>query len=135
MKITEMKKFDIEQLKALYNSVGWVSYTKDIWKFTTMFNHSLSVIAAYEEEKLIGIIRTIGDYVHILYIQDIIVHPNYQRKGVATALMDDILARFDVRQMVLITDLNDEASNGFYQSYGFKKSEDMKIQCYVKFNH
>lgn len=133
MKIIEMKKFDIEQLRALYDSVGWSSYTKDIWKFSTMFNHSLCVLGAYENEELIGIVRTIGDYVHILYIQDIIVHPKHQRKGVGKALMNEVLARFDVRQMVLITDLEDEASNRFYQSYGFTKSQDSKIQCYVKF--
>lgn len=45
------------------------------------------VLAAYEGEELIGIIRTVGDGATIVFIQDILVYPNKQRHGVGTALV------------------------------------------------
>ena len=132
MKINQIEDFDLKSLRELYDAVGWKTYTKDIWKFQIMFKHSLCVLGAFHDNRLIGVIRTVGDHAHILYIQDILVHPDFQRQGVASALMDELMARFDVRQMVLITDQNDQASNAFYLKYGFKKSSDMLINCYLK---
>lgn len=64
-----------------------------------VIDNSLSVITAWENNKLIGLIRVIGDGYTIVYIQDILVHPNFQNKNIGTQLMTRILNKYkDVRQ-------------------------------------
>ena len=135
MKYRWLNSFDIKALKDLYNDVGWVSYTKDLEKFEHMFKHSLGVYAAFNKENLVGLIRVVGDGVHILYIQDILVHEDYQRQGVATKLMQGVIDKYKTRQTVLITDQEDQKSNAFYKAIGFKKSETLGINCYLKFQN
>ena len=67
--------------------------------------------------------RCIGDSEYILYVQDLIVKPSYYRQGIGKALMARVAEKYSsVRQFVLITDEDDEASNAFYRAIGLVKS-------------
>ncbi|MBQ1293057.1 MAG: GNAT family N-acetyltransferase, partial [Clostridiales bacterium] len=57
----------------------------------------------------------------IVFVQDILVFPNYQRKGIGTALLKAVLDRYpEVRQIELVTD-NTPKTVAFYKSLGFKE--------------
>ena len=85
------------------------------------------MLAAYEREELLGLIRAVGDGVTIVFIQDLLVFPEKQRKGVGTALVKAVLKRYPtVRQIELTTDQSPETA-AFYESLGF--SEFAKIGC------
>lgn len=105
MEIREYTSYNKAEILRLYNSVGWTAYTDDPDTLKAGFEGSLLTLAAYEGDQLLGIIRTVGDGHTILYIQDILVFPAYQRKGMGSALIRAILERFHtVRQIMLTTD-------------------------------
>ncbi len=127
MEIREYKNYKEHEILNLYSSVGWTAYTDDPASLKVGFENSLLTLAAYEDDTLLGLIRTVGDGRTIVYIQDILVLPEYQRKGVGTALVDAVLERFrEVRQTVLVTD-NTPKTIAFYQSLGFVQMT--KIGC------
>lgn len=80
-----------EQLELLYDSVGWIAYTKNLKGLEQALVNSLYVVSAWYEEQLVGLIRVIGDDQTILYVQDILIHPDYQRQKIGTILMSDVL--------------------------------------------
>ena len=82
--------------------------------------HSLFLISARDEEgNLIGFLRAVGDGYSIIYIQDIIVLPEYQRQGIGTQLLRQTLEHFkEVYQMILTTD-SELKTLAFYESNGF----------------
>ncbi|MDM0902013.1 GNAT family N-acetyltransferase [Clostridium perfringens] len=75
----------------LYESAGWFDYTEDLEKLEEAFKNSLKIISAWHEEKLIGLIRVIGDGLTIIYIQDIVVLPEYQGNGIGRGLINSVL--------------------------------------------
>lgn len=96
--------------------------------------NSKDVITAWEENELIGLIRTVGDGETILYIQDILVKKNHKRKGIGTQLLNVILDKYThIRHKVLLTDKSEE-TKGFYESYGFKQSDSFDLVSFVKFD-
>lgn len=112
-------QIDIRELENLYSSVGWTAYTNDLDTLEKAINNSLVVITAWRNDKLVGLIRAIGDGYTILYIQDILVRPDFQNKNIGTNLMTRILNEFnDVRQKILLTE---DAPNvrHFYEKFGF----------------
>ena len=116
----------IEELTSLYNSVGWTAYTKDITKLQRAIQGSNFVVTVTKQEKdttlLIGLARAISDDASIAYIQDILVHPDHQSKGIGRRLVQSILERYShVRQKVLLTDDRPEQIS-FYQSLGFSNT-------------
>ena len=113
------ENYNEEEILALYNAVGWKAYTSDPASLAAGYAHSLLTLEARDGEKLVGVIRTVGDGATIVYIQDIIVHPEYQRRGVGAALIRAVMERFSaVRQIVLLTD-DTEKTVAFYKKQGF----------------
>lgn len=65
-----------------------------------------------------GLLRAVGDGCTVVLVQDLLVRPDHQRRGIGTALMQAALERFrSVRQVQLLTD-DTEKTKGFYRSLG-----------------
>ena len=127
MEIRVYKVFREEEILRLYAAVGWTAYTKNAAALREGFAHSLLVLAAYENDELLGILRAVGDGFTIVFIQDLLVDPERQRRGVGTALIKALMDRYPhVRQMELVTD-DTPGTIAFYQSMGF--TELSKIGC------
>ena len=127
MEIIEYKEYREDEILRLYAAVGWTAYTENMSPLRHVYEHSLLVLAAYENDELLGIIRVVGDGLTIVFIQDILVFPEKQRRGVGTALMQAIINRYaEVRQIELTTD-NTPRTMAFYKSLGF--SEFSELGC------
>ena len=127
MEIREYTEYREEEILRLYTAVGWTAYTDNPDTLEQGFRHSLLTLSAYEEDELIGLIRTVGDGSTIVFIQDLLVDPAHQQQGIATALVRAVLARYpDVRQVELVTD-NTPRTIAFYKSLGF--TEFSEIGC------
>ena len=125
MIIKEYKNYNESEILSLYSSVGWTAYTDSPCTLRAGFANSLLTLAAYEDSRLLGLIRCVGDGETIVYIQDILVFPEHQRQGVGKALFQEALSRFSqVRQIVLSTDC-EERTLQFYKSLGFTQMEDI----------
>lgn len=120
MEIREYKAFCRDEIAKLYASVGWTAYTDDLAALERGFGQSLLVLAAYEGEELLGILRAVGDGETIVFIQDLLVYPACHRKGIGSALVREILDRYQhVRQIELVTDDTPETT-AFYKALGFR---------------
>ncbi len=127
MKITEYKDFNEEEIYRLYSEAGWTAYTENMTALRNGFQNSLSVLAAYEGQELLGIVRAVGDGFTIVFIQDVLVFPEKRRQGVGTALVKAVLDRYPgVRQIELTSDDTPEAA-AFYGAMGF--SDFLEIGC------
>ena len=132
MEIKEYITYNEAEILHLYASVGWTAYTDQPNVLRNGFENSMLTLAAYEGEQFMGIIRTVGDGHTIVFVQDILVFPEYQRKGVGTALLQAILDRYsNVRQIELATD-NTEKTIAFYRSMGFREMSETGCCGFVK---
>jgi hypothetical protein len=52
-------KFQLDEILPLYTQVGWTAYTEDMPALERGFQHSLLVLAAYENDALLGLIRVV----------------------------------------------------------------------------
>lgn len=125
MNIQAYTAWNEAEILSLYASVGWTAYTDHPDVLREGFRHSLLTLAAYEGDQLVGLIRVVGDGVTLVFVQDLLVSPAFQRRGVGSALMQAILERYQsVRQIELATDDLPETT-AFYQTLGFQKMSDV----------
>ena len=110
----------LEDVLHLYQAVGWTNYTNQPQMLEQALPHSLVVYLAFDGEKIVGLIRLVGDGFSSVFVQDLIVLPTYQRQGIGSALMKEALEDYkDAYQVQLVTDQT-ERTLGFYRSMGFE---------------
>lgn len=132
MKIKEYENFKLDEIVNFYRSVGWTNYLERLDILKKAYENSLCVLGAYDYDKLVGIIRAVGDAKTIVFIQDIIVLPKYQRKGIGTKLLKTLMDKYkDVYQIELLTD-NTEKTKAFYRSVGFINSDEVGCVSFIR---
>lgn len=123
----------INEVVKIYERAGWSAYLSDHEKLVRAFENSLYILGAFEETRLVGFIRCVGDGEHILYVQDLIVDVEFKRRGIGKALLQKVMERYaDVRMFTLITDAGDEQANAFYQAVGMKTYMDSGVAGYMR---
>lgn len=134
LNFSNTKNIDVAQLENLYNDVGWLAYTQDLYLLKQAVSNSLDVVSAWDKDKLIGLIRIVGDGLTIVYVQDILVLNAYQNKGIATQLMQRILHKYvKVRQKVLLTEEAPDVRH-FYERHGFQSCDQGNLVAFAKLN-
>ena len=110
----------LEDVLHLYQAVGWTNYTNQPQMLEQALPHSLAVYLAFDGEKIVGLIRLVGDGFSSVFVQDLIVLPSYQRQGIGRSLMKEALEDYkDAYQVQLVTEQT-ERTLGFYRSMGFE---------------
>lgn len=132
MEIKEYQTYNEQEIIDLYQSVGWTNYTSCPEMLEEAYKNSLCILGAFEKEKLVGVVRVVGDGISIVFVQDILVLPEYQRQGVGSALMRAILKKYaSVYQVELLTD-STEKSKAFYSSVGLAPVGELGCSAYIR---
>ena len=118
--IKKQKIVKLEDVLHLYQAVGWTNYTHQPEMLEQALSHSLAMYLTFDGEKIVGLIRLVGDGFSSVLVQDLIVLPIYQRQGIGSTLMKEALEDYkDVYQVQLVTEQT-ERTLGFYRSMGFE---------------
>lgn len=79
---------NVEEYNKLFDEVGWGSYDIKVSKLA--LENSLYTVSIYDDDKIVGFGRLIGDGVCYFYIHDVMVLPSYQKKGIGTMIIDKL---------------------------------------------
>lgn len=84
---------NVEEFNYLYDTVGWGHYDNQISK--KALENTIYSVSIYEDNTIIGYGRIIGDGICFLYIQDIMVVPEFQSKKIGTTIMNKLLEKIE----------------------------------------
>lgn len=126
---------EMGELVDLYESVGWTAYTEDLSILEGVIDGAQHYIAARFEGRLVGLVRVIGDGVYIAYIQDLLVHKDYQGQGIGRQLMLLILEEVSYAKQILLTTEDKASTKRFYESLGMTNYHDFNTVGYAIYNN
>lgn len=116
----DTKELPSDQLHDLFDSVGWVRSpeTPEMRRFfNAPFLNSTLVVSAWENDRLIGAVRVLSDKIIRSVIFDLVVDPEFQKRGIGRELLKRCIAHFPGTEWFVQTS---EDVKGFYQKLGFK---------------
>jgi GNAT superfamily N-acetyltransferase len=102
-------------------SVGWDTGS-NVDGVPAALSASIYSVVAVDGTRAIGMARIVGDGAIYFYIQDVVVRPELQRRGVGTALMEAIMRYLDAKAPAGAS-IGLFAADGkapFYERWGFK---------------
>lgn len=93
IRCTEEKIFTQQQVQELFLSVGWVSgqYPERLYK--ALMNSS-TVITAWDNGRIAGLVRVIDDTELVAYIHYVLVHPDYQGRKIAGTMLNKVKEKY-----------------------------------------
>ncbi|MBQ2981020.1 MAG: GNAT family N-acetyltransferase [Lachnospiraceae bacterium] len=114
-------ELDIKTYLGLRAAVGWK--TLDNEQAIMALKNSIYTLTATIDDKVVGMARMVGDGAVICYIQDLVVHPSYQKLGVGQALMERLVRHADEIKLqgteLMLCLMCAKGREGFYEKYGF----------------
>jgi len=113
-----------EEFGELIEAVGWTRFT-NLEALPAAIAGSLFWVVAEQAGRVVGMGRLVGDGARFVYVQDLMVRPGFQRRGIGSAILDrllDYVSRHTPRK-VHVHLFTDERTAGFYRRYGFEGPE------------
>ena len=109
------------EFNTLTESVGWGTRENNI--IEEALKNTLYSLCVYDVDKLIGYGRIIGDKTIFLYIQDIMVIPEYQGEKIGTGIMNKLIEKINEYKKInpeIRTYLGaSKGKESFYEKFGF----------------
>ena len=120
---------DVGQLNDLYRLIGWDSHsrrTEDQTTATLRVSHYY--IAAHTLDSiLVGFARVCGDP-YVAQVLDVITHPGYRRRGIATRCMRGVLMHIRKSPDLSATLTSGPHMADFYGRFGFYAGEALALR-------
>ena len=94
--------------------------------------HTLFRVSIYDKDKIIAMARMIGDMGLNYYIKDVVVKPEYQKKGIGKMLINELMKYIgengvkDTNIFVELCAMPDKIS--FYEQFGFDANEAQRLK-------
>ena len=122
---------NVDEFNLLYKLVRWGEYDKEISK--RALDNTFYSVSIYDDSKIIGYGRIIGDTICFLYIQDVMVRPEYQNKKIGTMIMKKLLEKISLAKQenpdVRVYLGASKEKEAFYEKFGFVKRTDANLGC------
>ena len=119
----------IEEFNYLYNAVGWGSYDEKVSE--KALANTMYSVSVYDDDKIIGYGRIIGDGICFLYIHDVMVIPKYQNKKIGSQIMNKLLEKVNQIKIenpyVRVYLGASKGKEKFYERFGFITREDANL--------
>lgn len=117
--ISERRDIEPEAILELYRANKWSSAEKPNELYNGLIN-SHSLLSAWDHEKLVGIGNAISDGHLVVYYPHLLVHPDYQGKGIGQMIVKKMQEKYGHFHMQMLT--ADGKAIDFYQKVGFVRA-------------
>jgi predicted N-acetyltransferase YhbS len=107
-----------EEICTVYESSGINRPTGDKNRIAEMYQNSDLIVSAWDGDKLVGVSRSITDFVYVCYLSDLAIRKEYQKLGIGKELID--LTKKALGDKVAIVLLAAPSAVEYYPKVGFE---------------
>ena len=105
---------------ALRATAGWGAVSE--FQAAKSLDNSLAFATVYVQEQLIAMGRIVGDGSLFFYIQDVVVHPNYQDRGFGRSVLEvlELYIKREAKSGATVALLSAQGKENFYSAFGYE---------------
>ena len=119
IQLREDKHLPFDQLIDLYLANEWSSAKKPVQLYLGLTN-SHCLITAWSGDRMIGLGNAIADGHLVVYYPHLIVHPEFQGKGVGSLIVKKLQEKYRGYHQQMLT--ADGRAIEFYKKHGFERA-------------
>lgn len=115
----EHRNIELEQILTIYQENHWTAAQKPQLLYQALVN-SHTLISAWDQQRLIGIGNAISDGFLVVYYPHLLVHPDYQGRGIGKQILARLKQHYQGFHMHILVANN--AAITFYEKCGFRRA-------------
>ena len=115
------KRPEADQIIELYDNAGLPRPTTDKDRIQKMFDNSNLIVTAWHNDFLVGVARSVTDWVWSCYLADLAVRQDYKKEGIGKKLISLTKEKLGSKSMILL--LSVPTAMEYYPKVGFIKQE------------
>lgn len=109
----------------LFETTGWnAEYGARPENLEAVNRNSWFCVGAYEGDRLVGFGRLVSDGLLHAMVYDMIVHPDFQRRGVGSAILQRLLRECEDHAIRDVQLFCARGKRGFYEKHAFEARPD-----------
>jgi len=122
----ERRRLTVDEYQTLRGTTNWFKIEDKVVEKS--IENDLFSVCVYDGQKLVGMGRVVGDGGIYFYIQDIIVIPSYQGKGLGIKIMNEIEAYLfeNAYNNSFIGLMAADGVHEFYHKFGYVERADTR---------
>lgn len=117
LEYNENPEVDVEEVAALRKAVGWEPRKEQLQQIVGC---TYMTVICRDSGNLVGYVDVISDGVDDAFIRNLLVHPDYQRRGIALNLLQIIVRRIKADRIKTANVLFEPALTDLYREAGFR---------------
>jgi ribosomal protein S18 acetylase RimI-like enzyme len=110
-----------QQIIELYKNAGLPRPTNDEERIKKMYENSNLIVTAWDGALLVGVSRSITDWVWSCYLADLAIRQDYKKMGIGKKLIDLTKEKLGEQSMILL--LSVPTAMEYYPKVGFTKED------------
>ncbi|WP_426430912.1 GNAT family N-acetyltransferase [Winogradskyella sp. HB-48] len=119
----DLETINWKDISELFQHVNWgIRQPEDI---KNAFKKSSVTCFVKDKNRVVGFGRTVDDGKYYALLVDVVVHPEYQAKGIGTQIVNEIKSRLNSYNFITLTAAPNK--EGFYEKLGWKKQKSAYI--------
>jgi len=122
---------DFGGILALYRGHEW-SHANDPVRLRRAIECSSYSVVAREDERVVGFARAMSDEAFAVYIADILVAPDRQRRGIGRAVVRGLLRRYPLERFHHQVLVAERGAEGFYQRLGLQPVTEFALTAFIR---
>ncbi len=119
IRISETRDIKPEEIIALYKANEWSAADKPAELHKALLN-SHSLVTAWDGDRLVGLGNAISDGYLVVYYSHLLVHPEYQGKGIGKMIVAEMQQKYGEFHMQML--VADGKATDFYEKVGFVRA-------------
>lgn len=125
IEIKFVKNWSEDDIVKLYKAGGWWKehYDKSALKSLIQGSFAFAVVIDNKNNKTIGMGRILSDGISDAYIQDLVILPEYRKKGIGKKLVKKLIRYCKLKKIYWIALIAEPNQDTFYKNIGFKTME------------
>ncbi len=108
-----------DEVLRLYRANAWSAAEKPV-QLMAALRASHALVTARVDQELVGLGNTISDGHLVVYFSHMLVHPEYQGRGVGRKMMQSLLDKYAGFHQLMLT--ADGRAVDFYRALGFERA-------------
>lgn len=123
VEIRIVRSWNPQEIADLYRSGGWWREEWDVTQLPRLIHGSFAFAVAIDRGTgcAVGMGRAISDGVSDAYLQDVVVHPSHQHKGIGCLIVQELLEFCISARILWIGLIASPGTQEFYRELGFSE--------------